>query len=300
MSITVSTPDPDPNGPKFARPHMLADLVGELVADAEAQAEAVAAGRARGPVSRIEPLDTTLGGYFRPGLHGFTGDPGSGKTALALQVAANCGTPAVYVTAEQAPVELLRKVIARVTQTRLEDVRAATPAKVRELAAIAARSAPALMLLDATIGPAPANLVEGFAGELRQRCKTRDVLLIIDALQPWARGLGDGQEYDLLQAGLTDLVRLTSKLRAPVLVLSHRNRASTGSHASALTAAKGSADFEHMVESALHLAVEKDEKAAKFHPGTRRVNVVVGKNRHGPTDVTIPLHFDGDRQTFRT
>lgn len=297
MSITVETPDP--RGGKFARPHMLADLLGELVADAEAQAAAEAQGRARGPVSGIPEMDRTLGGYFRPGLHGFTGDPGAGKTALALQVARNCGTPAVYVTAEQAPIELLRKVISAVTLTPLEEVRIAKPAMVRELAALAVRAAPMLMLLDATIGPAPANLVEGFAGELRARCKARDVLLVVDALQPWARGLGDGDEYSLLQAGLTDLVRLTSKLRAPVLVLSHRNRSSTGSNTSALTAAKGTADFEHMVESALHLAFDKDEKSSKFHPGARRVNVFVAKNRHGPKDITIALQFDGDRQVFR-
>jgi replicative DNA helicase len=291
-----------PSTQLLARGQMLGDLIDELVADAEAQETAIAEGRTPGPVSRLPELDRTLGGYFRPGLHGFTGDPGAGKTALSLQIAGTCGTPAVYVTAEQSPTELLRKVISRVTLTPLEEVRGASASRVRELATIAARSAPSLLLLDATRGPAPATLLEEVADELRQRWQSRDVLLVIDALQPWARGLGDGSEYDLIQSGLSDLVRVVSKLRAAALVLSHRTRASAGTRKAAdaqnstLTASKGSADFEHLVDCALHLSVEAG-KGSQFCAG-KRVNVHVGKNRYGPTDITLVFPFDGARQRF--
>ena len=288
---------------RVARAQMLGDLIDELVADAEAQEAAVAEGRARGPVSQIQELDRALGGYFRPGLHGFTGDPGVGKTCFALQIAGTCGVPAVYVTAEQSPLELLRKVISRVTLTPKSEVETASPGRVRELAMIAARSAPSLLLLDATRGPAPATLVAEVADELRQRFNSREVLIVIDALQPWSRSLGEGSEYDLIQAGLSDLVRLASELRAPALVLSHRNRASAGTRkaadaqSSALTAAKGTSDFEHLVESALHLSVETS-KGSQFSPNVKRVNIYVGKNRHGPTDLTLLLHFIGNHQRF--
>lgn len=294
---------PLPTAGRVARAQMLGDLIDELVADAEAQESAIAEGRTPGPVSRLAELDRTLGGYFRPGLHGFTGDPGAGKTCLALQIAGTCGTPAVYVTAEQSPMELLRKVISRVTDTPLDEVRAAPSARVRELATIAARSAPSLLLLDATSGPASAKLVEEVADELRQRWKSRDVLLVIDALQPWARGLGEGSEYDLIQSGLSDLVRVASKLRAPALVLSHRNRASAGNRkaadgqTSALTTAKGTADFEHLVDCALHLSPEVG-KGSQFCATGKRVNIHVGKNRYGPTDITLMVPFDGTRQRF--
>jgi len=47
------------------------------------------------------------------------GQPGTGKTAFALQVAAQCGFPCLYVTCEMAPLELLRRHTARVTRTYL-------------------------------------------------------------------------------------------------------------------------------------------------------------------------------------
>lgn len=284
---------------QYARPVYLGDLLGELVADAEDHLRAAAEGRARGPVSGLRALDHTIGGFFRPGIHGFTGDPGAGKTAVALQIAGDCGCPAVYVSAEQAPIELFRKHIARVTKTPLDTLRDAVPNKIRELATAAAEKAPSLLILDATSGPAPAVQIEGLAAKLRDRFEARNVLVVVDALQPWARGLGTGTEYDLIQAGLSDLVGITSRLKVPLLLLSHRNRASAGANSTTQTAAKGSADFEHLAESVIHLAYPKEGGVNAFNPGERTVNVNVAKNRHGPSDLTLDLFFNRELQSFR-
>src|SRR5512146_1498066 len=71
--------------PPLARPICLADLVDALVADAEETLRAAAEGRPRGAITGIPMLDAAMGHALQPGLHVWTGDPGSGKTALALQ-----------------------------------------------------------------------------------------------------------------------------------------------------------------------------------------------------------------------
>jgi len=154
-----------------------------------------------------------------------------------------------------------------------------------------------LMLLDASQKPAPARQIEALAAGLRERFGARDVLLVIDAIQPWAKGLGEGSEYDLLQDGLRELVGVTSALRAPCLVLSHRNRASTKEKqaTAGMTAAKGTADFEHLAESVLHLAWEKDAAEAD----ERSITAFLAKNRRGPGGFSLTLHFDTDTQSIR-
>lgn len=80
----------------------LADLWAE---EAEAARAARLSGVPRGPVTGVPALDRELGGYLTPGLHFVHGESGTGKTAHALQVAATCGAPAVFVTCEIATAE---------------------------------------------------------------------------------------------------------------------------------------------------------------------------------------------------
>ena len=63
----------------------------------------------------LPTLDKNLGGRVAPGLSVIYGGPGIGKTAFALQTAATCGFPALYVSCEMSALELLRRIIARVT-----------------------------------------------------------------------------------------------------------------------------------------------------------------------------------------
>src|SRR6266545_973070 len=86
-------------------------------AEAEAAVAHAAAqgGRPRGPVSCFRSLDTALGGALAPGVHVVHGGPGVGKTAFGLQVAATCGFPALFISCEMPPTELVRRITARVT-----------------------------------------------------------------------------------------------------------------------------------------------------------------------------------------
>ncbi len=270
----------------------LADLVGALVADAEEALQAHKDGMPRGPVLGLPDLDNTLGGCLAPGLHGLTGDPGSGKTALALQAAAHCRFPALYVTAEQAPMELFRRLIAQTTEVPMDELRYALPDRIRRLAEETAGQVPMLALLDAGRGPASREQIGGLLLSLRERWRFRSALLVVDALQPWARGAYEGDEYPALQEGLRDLVLVTSQTNTAALVLSHRNRESTRRKTGpvgSMTAAKGSASFEHLAETVLHL--ERVE-------GSAGVTVHLAKNRRGPAGFSTGLQFNRSTQRF--
>src|SRR4051812_38605036 len=151
----VAAPDresftPTADAPRLAR---LGDLLGELEADALAAQEAARTGRARGPITGVPTLDRELGGYLAPGIHVIHGNVGAGKTALGLQIAATCGCPALFVSMEMARLELLRRVIARTTETYLGKLKdqTFTPAALMDKARAAAAAAPALVLADATL-----------------------------------------------------------------------------------------------------------------------------------------------------
>ncbi len=101
----------------------LGDALGEMRADANAAHDARNSGTLRGPITSLPRLDNAISHALAPGLHGVYGNSGSGKTAFAMQVAANCGFPALYVTCEMAPSELLRRHTARATGTFLDNLK---------------------------------------------------------------------------------------------------------------------------------------------------------------------------------
>src|SRR5262245_54518111 len=78
----------------------LGDLVDELREDAAAAHDARVNGTPRGPMTNLERFDRELGGFLSPGLHVLHAGPGVGKTALGLQIAADCRAPALLVSTE--------------------------------------------------------------------------------------------------------------------------------------------------------------------------------------------------------
>src|SRR5207244_4282128 len=101
----------------------LGDLLEEWQEDAEAAYAARQEGKPRGPVTGLKKTDDQLGGAFSPGVHVIHGTPGSGKTALCLQISTSCQCPAILLTCEMAPLELLRRLTARLTGTFLGRLR---------------------------------------------------------------------------------------------------------------------------------------------------------------------------------
>ena len=273
----------------------LAALLGEVEAFAQAVHDARITGVARGPVTGLRRLDDALGGVLQPGLHILHGSPGAGKTAFALQTAATCGFPALYVTAEMRPLELLRRITARVTNTFLGRLKsgelapADTVAKAREAVALSPRFA----LADATDAFAAPDWLKEAATAVRGR--ERHLLLVVDSVHSWSEAAGaDLTEYDRLNAAIAALRTLAGQLGCPVLAVAERNRASMA--AGGMNASAGSRKFEYTGESVLDLSAEKETPPSAG--GETSVVLHVAKNRNGAAGMRLRLVFHGALQRF--
>jgi len=293
MPTAFSSSDiPAGDAPRIAR---LGDLLAEWQADAEAATRARVEQRPRGPVSGLTMLDRELGGAFCPGLHVVHGSPGVGKTAFALQIAASCGAPALYVSTEMRALELLRRHVARVTGTFLGRLKSGElpAADSLALARRAAAAAPQLAIADATRAPAVPAWIADAAEATRGNAE--HLLIVVDSGHSWAYALAEGApEYDALNAGLDALGRVAAQLGCAVLVIAERNRAAMAS--GGLHAAAGSRKFEYQAESVLDLARRKD--AEPNAAGEVAITLTIEKNRNGSPGRVVPLTFCGPLQRY--
>ena len=275
----------------------MADLLGDWAADAQAAHRSLATGAPRGPLTGLKALDRELGGCWAPGLHIAHGQPGCGKTAFALQVAANCACPCLYLTCEMAPLELLRRLTARATGTFLGRLKSGElkPQDSLELAQQGAASAPQLALVDGTRAyAAPSYLRE--CAEIA-RGDSPHLLIVVDSLHAWAESaLATGAtEYDTLNVALLSLKRLASDLGCPILAIAERNRGAM--QAGGLSAGAGSRKIEYGAETVLDL--ERGEAARDDFAGEVEVKAKLCKNRHGAAGRSVPLKFHGALQRFQ-
>jgi len=286
---------PQPERSAAAPVMRLGDLIGALRDDAAAAYEAKQSGQPRGPVTRIPQLDDVLGGALQPGVHVLHASPGAGKTALALQIAATCGFPALFVTCEMAPIELLRRITARVTETFLGRLKSGEydPSKVVRLAQEACAAVPDLALMDATTTPARAEHIVMVARALRG--DHRSVLVVVDSLHSWSSAaFSEAEEYARLAVGLSDLRGVAQQLGAPALVIAERNRASM--QKGGMSAGAGHRGIEFGAESVWSLNRDDDERPGPL--GDVPVKLKIEKNRNGVAGKSINLSFYGATQRF--
>lgn len=284
---------------------LLSGLVSELISNIERKVQSNTTGVPLGPVTNLPKLDESLGGFLAQGLHVLQAAPGAGKSALALQLAATCQFPALYLTAEMAVLELFFRLIARATETFLGRLKTGELG-VKETLRLALQTAerlPHLALLDSTAGYAPPAQLEAAAEALRRHTGSPQVLLVVDSLQVWAKtarrqepALAAVSEYDLLNVALGELAAVASRLGCPVLAVSHRNRAGNRAQDASLHAAKGSGEVEYLAETVLDLTRKSD---APDRNGEIEVKLTLLKNRHGIPGITLPLLFSGRLQRFR-
>ena len=292
MTESTDANAPEPKPPFFA----LGALLGAFGDDAEESHTARVSGVPRGPQTGFPALDRELSGALRPGLHWLHGNAGTGKTALALQIAARCGFPALFVSCEMAPLELLKRHTARETGTFLGKFKSGelTRAGAESLARRAIEAAPALALCDATQARAPlqflcdiAEIVKGDAPH---------VLLVVDSLHSWAlRLFPDLPEYEALNRAISGLQALAARLGCPILAICERNRSSMAS--GGLNAGAGTRKIEYSGETVIDL--HREDKAREDSAGEVAVKVTLSKNRHGAAGKGFDLQFNGALQRFQ-
>jgi len=285
--------DANPPLPSLTR---LSGLLAEWEADAAARHEAHRNGTPLGPVTGLPKSDRELGGALPPGLHIVHAMPGAGKTALCLQIGASCGCPCLLLTCEMAPLELLRRITARVTGTYLGRFKTGelTPAESLSLAERAAAACPDLWLLDGTRAYVT-------AADLRERAErvkgtAEHLLVMVDSVHSWADACGsEASEYETLNAHLAKLRALASGLNCAVLAVAERNRASMKD--GGLSAGAGSRKLEYGAVSLWDLKREADAK--EDIEGEVPLTLFFVKNRNGAPGKAVEMRFCGRLQRFR-
>lgn len=290
--------DAAPKGPQslpLATPYPIASLVGMLASDADRRRDAFQAGRQTGPITGLPKLDRILGGRLETGIYVLHAAPGAGKTALALGIAAGCGVPALFVSAEVGALEILRRLIARTTGEYLGRLKSGelTGNTVRGLAEKTAKALPLLSLLDVASGSAPTEHLATVMDSVRhapgvEMAKGDGSLMIVDSAHTWAaRMWPDKEEYPRLGLALEELESLAKRMDIPVLVIAERNRASMKNEGQSSSA--GSRRFEYAAEGVIGL--EPVEKDTGDNDDWKTVKLTVSKNRHGSCgDVLLRWH----------
>lgn len=280
------------------------DLLPEVLETArERRAERERTGRSVcGIPTGFPRLDDALNG-FQPGLHLLAGAPGMGKTSLSLQWALDaCRQPdasAVYVSFENSLPNLLQKALAARMKTSPQHLdRGLADLVALQAAASALRPQLArLALLEGTPALGVGTIRQAVL-EARRRHGGR-VLVVLDYLQTAARGRG--QELRLAVGDLLlELRGLANSLEVPVLALASQNRAAgqygNGGGSAALDSLKESGDAEYSCDTALFLKPAEKRQAAS---GCKALDLVISKNRNGPSGLSVPLVFRPDHGIFR-
>lgn len=275
-------------------PMRLGDLLTAWEVEAQDAHEAYQSGQARGPVTALPALDEAIGGHLHPGLHILHGAPGLGKTALALQLAATCGTPSVFVTCEMSPLVLLRRVAARVTETALTKFTTGelAPDVSMDLARRAVASAPDMWLLNATTCYPRRADIQNVAQAARG--DGRHVLVVVDSVHAWAQGAGDAlTEYEAMNAHLKALNDMALDLNCAVLAVAERNRASMSK--GGMSAGAGTRKLEYGAWTVLSLQRQNEgedgEESLIEMQDEIPVVLKVQKNRSGSAGKKILLNF---------
>jgi replicative DNA helicase len=295
----TSTSDAPPK-PVTPTPRLwsLAALIGEVVSDAADAHEARKMGQPRGPMTGLKQLDQKIGGALpKDALTMILGNTGTGKTAFAGQIVADCGCPAVYLTTEMAPVELLRRHTARGTKTFLGRLKSGElpPTEVERLVTQTAQKLSHLSLVDGTTAYASIAYLRDVMDAAKGDAK--HALLVIDSLHTWARGSGTGAgEYDALNDHLTALGRLAKQAHCSIVVICEQNRAAMKDGASGNPNAGAGTRF---IEYSADLLFDLDAKKTIDGAGEKAVTLTLSKNRNGAAGETLALEFNGALQRFR-
>lgn len=250
-------------------------------------------GGLRGPApitTGFQFLDQAMGGW-RPGLHLVAGEPGCGKSSLALhtsQAAAQEGFGVIYLSFETEPEVLVLRMLC---QQNGWDQRVALDGEIEqaELERAAAEASEPLDRMSIVRADPTMEIaaLQDLAGGVVARSDRDRCLIVIDYLQVWAAGSRQFSEFRHEIAKLTSsLRRLSIDLSSPVLAISSQNRSNQGEPI--LSSLEGTSDLEYSADSICFLIhVERSANQRGYLPPeealrkSRTVSLSLRKNHFG-------------------
>jgi archaellum biogenesis ATPase FlaH len=241
---------------------------------------------------------------LQAGLYCLHGQPGTGKSAFALQVAAQIDAPALYVSAEMSAKELIRRMAARITRTPRRKLMSGTldPVEEMELLRRTMEVVGKIRIVDAASEPADVPFIVEQVREMREQDPDKHMFVIIDSLHSWVGGIAadeaDVTEYEAIGDGIRALRSLSDKYNIPVLFLAERNRMSMKEGGLSAVAGSRAAEYRSDVVMSLDWVVDPDDKADHSSDPVREVRLSVHKNRFGPAGSILGFLFAGDTQSF--
>lgn len=249
-------------------------------------------------------VDMMIGGILPSNLCVLAGEPGHGKTTLAIQVAistARAGWRVLYCTLEMDAREVLLHAIAARAAVSLTAIRAGGIGLDGHGKMLAAEHA--LEALDVQVDDTPALASVALrAKAIRWQASASGSpgLLIIDHLQLLAGPRSDSRRLEI-SALANGLKALAKELGIPILLLSQLSRPREGE-------AKRRPTYHRLKESG-DIEAAADQVLLVWRPGrylegpdiprVELAELVLAKNRNGPTGVRTVV-FDGETLSFRS
>jgi replicative DNA helicase len=284
--------------------YALSALVDDFAKDHAHRRNCHQSGQPLGPLTPWEGLNYEYGGGMPEGLHILLGGSGAGKTAAALQFLSSCQCPALYVTCEMRPLELLRRMAARTTCTELRKFKTGEMDHnhAKGLIIKTAQAHPWVGIADATTAYADPAWIMDAAAQIRGLNPESPYLLIIkDSIHAWAESSpSDASEYEQISTACQSLRTMAARLECTILAIGEKNRAAfnknAGKEQKGISSGAGSRKLEFGSESVLTL--NKDGDSLGGSNGEYGMTLTVEKNRNGSANQSIQLLFDGPRQHF--
>lgn len=237
-------------------------------------------------------LDGLLGGLRRGSLITLAGRPGSGKTALALNIMANLAIrkkiPTLFFSMEMPAEELLNRIVCSEARIDTRDL---------ERGLVSDKDMGKLIEVTEYVNKSPIEIAERGSHSLsslrsvaRVAIRKRGVkFIIIDYLQ-LMRSTGRNENRNLELGRISGgLKALAKELDIPILMLSQMNRGiENRSGFPNMSDLRDSGSIEQDSDAVIfiHKMPTRDDNALKVP-----MKIVVAKNRHGPTGL-IDIFFE--------
>ena len=247
----------------------------------------------------LKPLDDVIWGLHRKQVTVISGRPGEAKTSLAVNIAfhlANIGKKVLYCSLEMSAEEIIERILCNVCQIDGEILRRGDLPEDFE-----AKEKTFGVLLDMinmkiidSRGYDHKELLEIVSAFKKS---DRPDIVFVDHIQKIS-SIGFANKQDAISEYALTAERIARKENLSMVIVSQLNRESVKGKGMrpSIDQLKGSGTLEE--GAATVLMNWWKTKDAEKDPSERDFRVIVGKQRHGHSDIEVPLQFNASQNRF--